>query len=80
MRGKTSVMASVESLHCIRKRGSKQKTVIDREKRRGISEPVCIQSKKACYEGAVQSEAILPPEEKEQAQERDRLEQTESEH
>jgi hypothetical protein len=50
------------------------KRVIDRKKRRGISEAVCIQSKKACYEGAIQSEAkpTLPQEEKEQAKERER--------
>jgi hypothetical protein len=56
--------------------GAKQKRVINRKKRRGISEAVCIQSKKACYEGAIRSEAkpTLPQEEKEQAQERDRRE------
>ena len=73
-------MASVESLHCIRKRRSKQKRVIDRNKRRGIMEAVCTQSKKASSEAAIQSEAkpTLPQEEKDQAQERDRQGERES--
>jgi hypothetical protein len=47
----------------------------EREKeRRGISEALCIQSNKTCYEAVIQSEAkpTLPQEEKEQAQERER--------
>jgi hypothetical protein len=48
---------------------------VKRKKRSRINEEaICIQSKKACYEAAIQSEAkpTLPQEEKEQAVERDR--------
>jgi hypothetical protein len=72
-------------VHCVesllRSRKSKQKGPVERknsreniEKRRGINEAICIQSKEACYEGAIQSKAkpMLPQENKKEAREREK--------
>jgi hypothetical protein len=53
-----------------RKRASRR----ERQKKEWGNEAICIQSKKACYEAATQSEAkpTLHQEDKEQAEEKDR--------